>query len=42
MPGGAGKEFGFVLWQVLMALHTHKAAEPEQELPNVLPEQRHG
>lgn len=42
MPGGPEKGFSFLLWQVLMALHTHKAAEPEQELPNVLPQQRHG
>lgn len=37
MPGGPGKGFNFLLWQVLMALHTHRAAEAEQELLNTLP-----
>lgn len=31
MPGGPGK-FSFVLWKVPVALHTHRAAEAEQEL----------
>lgn len=42
MPGGPGKGFSFLLWQVLMAVHTHRAAEHEQELPNTLLQQCHG